>query len=377
MNKRGYTLIEMIMVIVIIGILVSVAARSLNNTSDNQRFNQTTEEMGTIARAIAGDERLISGGARTDFGYIGDIGALPPDLDALVANPGGYLTWRGSYLRRGFVEDVDGYKMDAWNQPYIYSGGVTVGSNGGGSPVTKQFANSTVELLLNTVTGFVRDSNGAPPGDSASNVAITLYYPDGAGSITSSAISPSRAGEFSFSDIIPIGLHRIMAIVSGVADTASKYVVVNPGAITLTELRFTSSLWSSGGGGSGSGWIRYVPGSAVVSGPGNRNLELNIENAGTFPVTVNYVILNFTSIPASYYLRVVWGGSNVYNNPRLGSGQTAVFSSPQILDPSQTITVAFDSFKDSPGGGGSFVDMSGISFEIVFSNGDSFNFVTP
>ncbi len=377
MSKRGYTLIEMILVIVIIGILGSIAARSLNNTSDNQRFDQTIEEMRLIARSIAGDERLISDGIRTDFGYVGDIGALPPNLDALVANPGGYATWSGPYIHGGFVEDAAGYKTDAWNELYAYSGGVTVASNGGGSPITKQIANSPAELSANTVTGFVRDINGAPPGDSASNVAITLYYPDGAGSITSSSTVPSRAGEFSFANMIPIGLQKIWAVVSGVADTASKYVIVNPGTVTLTELRFTSSLWSSSAGGSGSGWIRYVPGSAIAFGPGNRNIELAVENAGSFPVTVTYVILTYTSSPAAYYRRVEWDGGNVYNNPRLGSGETASFSSPQIIDPAQTAILTFENFKDSRSGGGSFVDMSGISFEIIFSNGDSFNFVTP
>lgn len=376
MSKRGYTLIEMILVIVIIGILGSIAARSLNNTSNNQRFDQTIEEMRLIVRSIAGDERLISDGIRTDFGYVGDIGALPPNLDALVTNPGGYATWSGPYIHSGFVEDAAAYKTDAWNELYAYSGGVTIASNGGGSPITKQIANSPAELLARTVTGFVRDINGAPPGDSASNVAITLYYPDGAGSMTSSSTVPSRAGEFSFANMIPIGLQKIWAVVSGVADTASKYVIVNPGTVTLTELRFTSSLWSSSAGGS-VGWLRYVPGSAVASGPGNRNIELAVENAGSFPVTVTYVILTYTSSPAAYYLRVEWDGGNIYNNPRLGSGETAAFSSPQTLDPAQTATLAFESFKDSPSGGGSFVEMSGIFFEIVFSNGDSFNFVMP
>ena len=112
MKNDGYTLIEMVLVIVIIGILASVAVQSLNKTENNRRLDETMAEMEEIARAIAGDERLISDGVRTDFGYVGDIGSLPSNLDDLAVNPGGYATWKGPYIRNNVNENSEEYKRD-------------------------------------------------------------------------------------------------------------------------------------------------------------------------------------------------------------------------------------------------------------------------
>ncbi|UCC78669.1 MAG: prepilin-type N-terminal cleavage/methylation domain-containing protein [Candidatus Zixiibacteriota bacterium] len=247
MRSNGYTLVEMILVVVIIGILASVAIQSLNKTEGNRRLDDTMAEMEEIARAIVGDERLISSGARTDFGYVGDIGSLPSSLDDLVTNPGGYATWKGPYIRNNFIENSEDYKRDAWDNPYAYTGGITIASSTDGSPITKQLAASTGDLISNTIKGVIRDKAGLPPSDSAANVNVTVYYPDGSGSITSATTSPSRSGEFSFDNQVPIGIHLIRAVYSSASDTASKYLAVNPGSIILTELRFPSELWAGTG----------------------------------------------------------------------------------------------------------------------------------
>jgi prepilin-type N-terminal cleavage/methylation domain-containing protein len=250
MKNGGYTLIEMILVVVIIGILASMAIQSLSKDENTRRFDDTTLEMKKIARAIVGDERLITDGVRTDFGYVGDVGSLPSSLDDLVLKPGGYSTWKGPYVRNNFNENSEDYKRDAWNNLYTYSGGITIGSDAGGSPITKQFAGTADELTANSVRGIVRDQAGLPPSDRASNVNVTLYFPDGSGSMTSLSRIPSRSGEFSFDNQIPIGIHLIRAVATSSKDTASKYIAVNPGSVTLAELRIPSELWGLPGGGS-------------------------------------------------------------------------------------------------------------------------------
>ena len=55
-----------------------------------------------LAHAVAGDPDLVAGGTRSDFGYVGDIGALPSDWDDLVTNPG-YSTWNGPYVQDEFA----------------------------------------------------------------------------------------------------------------------------------------------------------------------------------------------------------------------------------------------------------------------------------
>ncbi|MFQ5869284.1 MAG: type II secretion system protein [Candidatus Zixiibacteriota bacterium] len=241
--QPGFTLIEAILVIVIIGIMATVALRSLQPAVGQARVEATTQEMDLLAEAIAGDESLVEGGIRVDFGYVGDVGALPPNLDALVTNPGGYSTWDGPYIRSAFTEDADDFKEDAWGNSYTYTGGVTITSSGGGSTITKQFAENASDLTSNTVTGNVCDGLGAGPGSDDTLVTVTIFYPDGSGEVTSSSTNPSAAGAFSFTSSITIGNHLLRAVYSTTDDTTSMYVSVTPGVTTYCELRFAGSIW--------------------------------------------------------------------------------------------------------------------------------------
>ncbi|MCK4371866.1 MAG: prepilin-type N-terminal cleavage/methylation domain-containing protein, partial [candidate division Zixibacteria bacterium] len=101
-SETGYSLIELIIVIVIVAIIASVAVKSLKGTNEVVRTEETKAELEQLAYAVAGNPAVLSGGARTDYGYVGDVGALPPNLDALVTNPGGYGTWDGPYVRDDF-----------------------------------------------------------------------------------------------------------------------------------------------------------------------------------------------------------------------------------------------------------------------------------
>ncbi|UCE66605.1 MAG: type II secretion system protein [Candidatus Zixiibacteriota bacterium] len=239
----GFTLIELVLIIVIMGIVATIAMRSMGPAIDRSRNDATMKEMEILAQAIIGNKDLISEGIRSDFGYVGDIGAPPPDLDALVANPGGYATWDGPYVLNNFIENPNDFKEDAWGNEYSYSGGVVITSSGNGSALTKQFAGSINDLVANTVKGNVYDGLGSAPADSASSVDIIIYYPDGIGGLTSSAVNPSPSGQFSFSGMIPIGNHLIRAVYISTADTISQYITVLPGSVAFGELRFSKSYW--------------------------------------------------------------------------------------------------------------------------------------
>jgi prepilin-type N-terminal cleavage/methylation domain-containing protein len=242
-KNGGFTLVELILVIIIIGIVASVAFKSMLPAVRTAREEATMTEMENLARAIVGNPALVSDGVRTDFGYVGDVGSLPPDLDALVANPGGYSTWKGPYIMSDFAEDPDDFKRDAWGNPYTYSG-VIISSTGGGSPVTIRLAGGAAELISNTISGNVYDALGSSPGDSSANVTVTVYYPDGNGSMTSSSTVPAHDGSFDFSGIVPVGNHLISSVYSTANDTTAAYVSVTPGSVSYKELRFSSGFWS-------------------------------------------------------------------------------------------------------------------------------------
>jgi general secretion pathway protein G len=245
-SRTGYTLVELVVVIVIIGVMASIAVRSMRSANQTARGEQAKAELDRLAAAIAGNPHLISGGHRTDFGYVGDIGALPPGLDALVENPG-YSTWDGPYVSTDFyaseTSGVSGLKLDPWGREYVYSGGVTVTSVGGGASLSRQIAVSTDDLLLNSVTVAVTDMDGSVPGSIyRDSVEVALEVPDGSGSYVVKIRCPRPDGFVRF-DSIPIGCHGLCTIFLPDSDTTSRRVVVEPGQDSHIRVMLSAELW--------------------------------------------------------------------------------------------------------------------------------------
>lgn len=75
-NQKGFTLVELMVVLVIIAILVAIAIPIYNKTQDNAQTQACRANLRTISGAIAQYQAE-------------NAGTLPPNLDALVT--GGYL----------------------------------------------------------------------------------------------------------------------------------------------------------------------------------------------------------------------------------------------------------------------------------------------
>jgi general secretion pathway protein G len=100
-NSRGFTLIEILLVVIIIGILVSLVAPRLAGRSEEARKQAAKADIdGGLALAI-------------DL-YEVDNGVYPSKLDDLVSKPGDASNWKGPYLKKGLPKDP-------WGNAYAYS----------------------------------------------------------------------------------------------------------------------------------------------------------------------------------------------------------------------------------------------------------------
>ncbi|HOZ08842.1 MAG TPA: type II secretion system protein, partial [candidate division Zixibacteria bacterium] len=68
-TASAFTLIEVILVVVIAGLLATVALRSAGALRESARNEEARRQMERLAAAVAGDPELRSLGVRADFGY--------------------------------------------------------------------------------------------------------------------------------------------------------------------------------------------------------------------------------------------------------------------------------------------------------------------
>lgn len=244
-GRAGYSLIEIIVVVIILGILATVSIRALLTSNEASRTARTRVALDLLAHAIVGNPDLVSGGARADFGYIGDIGALPPNLSALLTNPGGYTTWRGPYLSDHFTLSGTATALfkDAWGQVYTYSGTPLIQSTGSGSSISRSLAGSVDDLLYNRLDLTILDLDQHPPGPVLmDSILISLTVPDGTGSTINRLVNPSRDGSASI-DSLPIGQHHLLVIYLPNADSLNRRVIIEPGRSTHLQMTFPADLW--------------------------------------------------------------------------------------------------------------------------------------
>lgn len=123
-DSFGFTLIELAIIIVVLGIIAAVAIPRFGTLTENARINATKEEMLLIKKAIIGDPRAVSGGKYINKGFAGDVGFYPASLSDLACRPDSIapydmhtgIGWNGPYIDSAGQD----YLKDAWDYDYVY-----------------------------------------------------------------------------------------------------------------------------------------------------------------------------------------------------------------------------------------------------------------
>ncbi len=245
-TRSGFTLVEMLAVIIAIAIAATIAAGSISLSIKNRRLTETERELELLAAAIIGHTEAMQAGRRSDFGYVGDVGSFPPTLSALWSNSGGYATWRGPYLPCEFEGDTVDLMIDQWGSAYNYLGGIQIVSRGSGTDITKKIATSPDDYLVNTLSGVIRDAAEFPPGNLLKDsISVLITFPDGRGGLTTTMFRPDSCGNFLI-DSLPVGRHLLRLIYAPASDTLTRYVTILPRHKGRAEYRFAYDYFLPG-----------------------------------------------------------------------------------------------------------------------------------
>jgi general secretion pathway protein G len=108
-HARGFTLLELLVVVVIIGLLAGIVVPRYFDTLEKSKSKIVHAQLDSFEKALE-QYRL-------------DVGKLPTNeqgLDSLLTAPAGVSNWQGPYLKKAVPPDP-------WGHPYVYKLSATGG----------------------------------------------------------------------------------------------------------------------------------------------------------------------------------------------------------------------------------------------------------
>lgn len=92
--SRGFSLIEMLAVIVLIGIVAGIVVQNVGKNVNSGKYNAGKAQVGSLAGKIEA--------------YALDNGKPPQRLEELISRPGSARNWNGPYARESDLKDPFG-----------------------------------------------------------------------------------------------------------------------------------------------------------------------------------------------------------------------------------------------------------------------------
>ena len=122
-RRSGFTLVEIMLVVVIIGIIAAIGLPKIMGKTDTARRNAAKAQISILSGSV--------------YDYEMDVGSYPQSLDQLITSSGS-SKWDGPYTNNGKLP------VDPWGNAYIYTAdakGFEIKSNGpagGGKPISSR-----------------------------------------------------------------------------------------------------------------------------------------------------------------------------------------------------------------------------------------------
>jgi prepilin-type N-terminal cleavage/methylation domain-containing protein len=142
--RHGFTLVELVVIIVVLGIIAAVGVPKIGGFIRDSRINASKAEMVELKKAIVGNPNVTAGASLIERGFEGDVGWAPSRLEDLAVKPDSVATW-DRIQRIGwhgpYIDSTAGdYLLDAWGAAYVYdSGARTITSVGSGENIIVSF----------------------------------------------------------------------------------------------------------------------------------------------------------------------------------------------------------------------------------------------
>jgi general secretion pathway protein G len=213
-DRRGFTLLEVVVVLSVLAILAAVVTPSFVQEIGQTRIDATREETRVLHEAMVGPST-----GETRFGFVGDIGRLPNSFQELAQQSGlpAYTTstvrsvgmgWRGPYVNTG--TSATDYLNDSFGRAYTGapSGQVrSAGPDGVANNADDIVYPPLAPTVVGSVTVTVKRIQGGKTIVDPAGYRVDLYYAsNGAQSSVSDTSAP-----FTFANV-PIGLHAVRVV---------------------------------------------------------------------------------------------------------------------------------------------------------------------
>ena len=183
-TRRGFTLIELVLVLMILAILAGSAMSMVSTQVDQARFESTQQTLQAIDRAVLGPKHArAADGSRSVSGFVADCGRLPYSLEELYIKPAPAFV--PPFQSGNPAGDAEVTVSGGWNGPYVQPAiGATSLPDGWASGLGL-YNSAGGDVTASGALGILRSlGRDQAVGGTNYDADLTLIFEAGAGAVT-------------------------------------------------------------------------------------------------------------------------------------------------------------------------------------------------